>query len=98
MQVRDDMVGKRGPGQFRPLDSGSRRELIPQQNGDWKGCPFAQTLASRLSRVLRCRKMANVAIEVTVMPVTPNSVDATKFNNKIELPFELRLPDFQMAI
>ncbi len=32
------------------------------------------------------------------MPVTPNSVDATKFNNQIDLPFELRLQDFQMAI
>lgn len=32
------------------------------------------------------------------MPVTPNSADATKFNNQIDLPFELRLQDFQMAI
>ena len=42
--------------------------------------------------------MASVAIEFTAMPVTPNSADATKFNNQIDLPFELRLQDFQMAI
>ena len=32
------------------------------------------------------------------MPVKPNSVDVTKFNHRIQLPFELRLQDFQMAI
>ena len=32
------------------------------------------------------------------MPVKPNSVDATRFNGRIALPFELRLQDFQMAI
>lgn len=32
------------------------------------------------------------------MPVTPNRVDATNFNRRIDLPFELRLQDFQMAI
>lgn len=32
------------------------------------------------------------------MPVTPNRVDGTNFNRRIDLPFELRLQDFQMAI
>lgn len=32
------------------------------------------------------------------MPVTPSRVDVTNFNRRIDLPFELRLQDFQMAI
>lgn len=32
------------------------------------------------------------------MPVTPNRVDVANFNRRIDLPFELRLQDFQMAI
>lgn len=32
------------------------------------------------------------------MPVTRNSVDATKFNPKAVLPFELRLKDFELAL
>lgn len=32
------------------------------------------------------------------MPVTPNSVDVSGFNRRIDLPFELRLQDFQMAM
>ncbi|MDE2755882.1 MAG: hypothetical protein OXI92_04960 [Acidobacteriota bacterium] len=32
------------------------------------------------------------------MPVTPNRIDDTNFNRRIDLPFELRLQDFQMAI
>ena len=42
--------------------------------------------------------MAIAQTKITVMPVKPNSVDVTKFNHQIELPFELRLQDFQMAI
>lgn len=32
------------------------------------------------------------------MPVMPNIVDSAKFNYELDLPFELRLQDFQMAI
>lgn len=32
------------------------------------------------------------------MTITRNTVDASKFNNKAELPYELRLHDFQMAM
>ncbi len=32
------------------------------------------------------------------MPVTPNRVDVINFNRRIDLPFELRLQDFRMAI
>ena len=32
------------------------------------------------------------------MPVTPNRVDVNNFNRRIDLPFELRLQDFQMAM
>ena len=32
------------------------------------------------------------------MPLTKGSVDKAKFNSSVTLPFELRLPDFEMAM
>lgn len=62
------------------------------------GARLVSTSPARLSSILCCLKMASAAIEVATMPVKPNSVDATNFNGRIALPFELRLQDFQMAI
>lgn len=47
---------------------------------------------------MKSRKMRSSGRTRANMPIERNALDATKFNQNVELPFELRLDDFRSAV